>query len=151
MEPRPQHKNQNLQSRRKTKKKDGRMKSTASSDLKRLTRQKGNDVRNNDTWIKIAKHQKGWSKMENEFAMNDSEGGSARRKSPTCCTTCPLHERRDAGGQRGHEHWMMWQSTTFSSRATRLRRVRRHDETMKRIQHRINVTGKTFSTMEQQI
>ena len=43
------------------------MKSTTSSDLERLMRQKA--VRNNDTWIKIAKDQKGWTKMENEFAM----------------------------------------------------------------------------------
>ena len=30
---------------------------------------RGNDTRNNDTWIKIAKDQKSWKQMESEFAM----------------------------------------------------------------------------------
>ena len=41
---------------------------------------KGNDVRNNDTWIKIAKNQIGWSNMENVFAMTAAASLGDRRQ-----------------------------------------------------------------------
>ena len=40
----------------------------------------GNDVRNNDTWIKIAKDEKGWQKMEREFAVTAAASPGNRRQ-----------------------------------------------------------------------
>ena len=55
------------------------MKSTTSSD-EETDETKGNDVRNNDSRIKIAKDQKGWSKMENEFALTAAASPGDRRQ-----------------------------------------------------------------------
>ena len=40
---------------------------------------RGNDTRNNDTWIKIAKDQKSWKHMESEFAMAAAASPGAQR------------------------------------------------------------------------
>ena len=73
----PQHKNQNIQSRWKTKKKMG-------DEINGFLRPeeteetKGNDVRNNDTWIKMAKDQNSWKQTESEFAMTAAASPGAR-------------------------------------------------------------------------
>ena len=40
---------------------------------------KNNDVRNNDTWIKMAKDQNSWKQTESEFAMTAEASPGARR------------------------------------------------------------------------
>ena len=39
-----------------------------------------NDERNNDTWIKTVKDQKGWKKMESSFAMTTTAAHDTRRQ-----------------------------------------------------------------------
>ena len=34
---------------------------------------KGNDLKNNDTWMQVAKDQKRWKEMENDYMRNKSE------------------------------------------------------------------------------
>ena len=50
--------------------KDGNMKSMTSSDQKQLIEDEISNVEsNNNEWIKTAKDQEGWKKMENKFAI----------------------------------------------------------------------------------
>ena len=72
-------KTQKLQSRRKTKKKwEDEINDFLRPEETYET--EGTDVRNNDTWIKIAKNQIGWSKMENVFAMTAAASLGDRRQ-----------------------------------------------------------------------
>ena len=75
----PQHKLQNLQSRGKTKK---RWEDEINEFLRtaRIEEETNNDEINNDAWIKTAKDQKSWKKMESRFAMMTGAAHDTRRQ-----------------------------------------------------------------------
>ena len=63
MESKPQHHNQDMQNSRKTKKRDGEMKSTNFSSLGKPTEA----TKGNDTWIWTAEQKDKWKEKEDEF------------------------------------------------------------------------------------
>ena len=48
--------------------------------LEQTDETKGNDTRNNDTWFKMAKHQKRWKNMESEYTLAAAAASGDRQQ-----------------------------------------------------------------------
>ena len=66
MDPRPRHRAPDKQTSGSTKKKDGKTNDFFRPEETEET--KGNELNNNDTWIKVAKKRESWQAMESEYA-----------------------------------------------------------------------------------
>ena len=68
MEPRPQHRTPDVQTSGKTKKRDWKTKPIEFLKPEETEEMKGNEIKNNDTWIKVVKNRDRWKAMESECA-----------------------------------------------------------------------------------
>ena len=109
------------------------------SDLTKLKR-RGNDVRNNDTWIKIAEDQRSWKQMESEIAMTVRQhhmefGDIAEVEQIGMKDHLKVHERYIAHVHYATPSRSTFAGTTFASpmnRATRWTiRARRSNQSRK--------------------
>ena len=71
MEPQPQHQTPDIQTSEKTKK---RWEDEINVFLKpeETEETKGNEIKNNDTWIKVAKNRERWTAVESEYVTTEA-------------------------------------------------------------------------------